>query len=45
MSSGRRRGHYDMRFETWRARTIIAAPAEAVFAVFADPVSHAAATS
>jgi hypothetical protein len=27
MSSGRRRGHYDMTFETWRARTIIATPA------------------
>ena len=31
MSSGRRRGHYDMTIETWRASTIIAAPAEAVF--------------
>jgi hypothetical protein len=44
MSSGRRGGHYDMTFETWRARTIIAAPAEAVFTVFADPKSQTAAT-
>jgi hypothetical protein len=44
MSSGRRGGHYDMTFETWRARTIIAAQAEAVFAVLADPRSHTAAT-
>ena len=42
MSSGRRRGHYDMTIETWRASTIIAAPAEAVFAVLADPVTHPA---
>lgn len=31
MSSGRRRGHYDMTIETWRASIIIAAPAEAVY--------------
>jgi hypothetical protein len=42
MSSGRRRGHYDMTTETLRASTIIAAPAEAVFAVLADPVTHPA---
>jgi hypothetical protein len=42
MSSGRRRGHYDMTIETLRASTIIPAPAEAVFAVLADPVSHPA---
>jgi hypothetical protein len=44
MSSGRRRGHHGMTFETWRARTIIAAQAEVVFAVLAHPVSHAAVT-
>lgn len=42
MSSGRRRGHYNMTIETLRASTIIAAPAGAVFAVLADPVSHPA---
>ena len=49
MSSGRRRGHYDMTIETWRASTIIAAPAEAVYcrprrriAVLADHVTHPA---
>jgi hypothetical protein len=42
MSSGRRRGHYDMTIEALRASTIIAAPAGAVFAVLAVPVSHPA---
>jgi hypothetical protein len=40
MSSGCRRGHYDMTLETLQASTIIAVPAEAVFAVLADPASH-----
>ncbi len=40
MSSGRRRGHYNMTLEALQASTIIAAPAEAVFAVLADPASH-----
>src|SRR5829696_5134955 len=39
MSSGRRRGHYAMTIETVQASTLIAAPAEAVFAVLADPAS------
>ena len=42
MSSGRRRGHHDMTIETLQASTTIAAPAEAVFAVLADPASHPA---
>ena len=42
MSSGRRRGHYDMTLETLQASTIIASPAGAVFAVLADPASQPA---
>ena len=42
MSSGRRRGHNDMTIETWRASTIIAAPAEAVFCRPRRPVTHPA---
>ena len=45
MSSGRRRGHYDMTIERVRASTHIAAPAKAVFAVIADPASMATAGS
>ena len=37
MSSGDRRGHHGMTFETWRAPTIIAALAEAVFASSPTP--------
>ena len=40
MSSGRRRGHHDVTIETVQASMIIAAPAEVVFAVLADPASH-----
>jgi uncharacterized protein YndB with AHSA1/START domain len=42
MSSGRRIGHHGMPTETLHASTTIAAPAEAVFAVLADPVTHPA---
>ena len=42
MSSGRHVGHHYMTKETLEASTTIAAPAEAVFAVLADPASHPA---
>jgi uncharacterized protein YndB with AHSA1/START domain len=40
MSSGRRGGRYSMTNETLKASITIAAPAEAVFAVLANPTSH-----
>jgi uncharacterized protein YndB with AHSA1/START domain len=42
MSSGRRIGQQCMTDETLQASTTIAAPAEAVFAVLTDPVTHPA---
>ena len=42
MSSGRRSGLHRMTNETLEASLTVAAPAEAVFAVLADPASHPA---